>query len=225
MFLLIHNAKFNLKKRHACLYWLQHVFYWLQSHKGWLYLEHNACCSRPVVELGWAGRAFQTPFLRTSISPWWAPSVWIRLSRIFLPWNVPTASLAVYKMNSEDSFATEHVLVGTFTCQFLNYLGVFIRSMCMYVWVNQSCPTLCDPMGCSPPGSSIHGDSPGKNTGVGYHLFFRGSSWPRDQTPVSCIVGRFFTVWATREALYSKTLILMIMKLWLVRIWKRQWLC
>ena len=33
----------------------------------------------------------------------------------------------------------------------------------------QSCPTLCDPMDCSPPGSSVHGDSPGKNTGVGCH--------------------------------------------------------
>ena len=33
----------------------------------------------------------------------------------------------------------------------------------------QSCPTLCDPMDCSPPGSSVHGDSPGKNPGVGCH--------------------------------------------------------
>ena len=33
--------------------------------------------------------------------------------------------------------------------------------------VTQSCPTLCDPMDYSPPGSSVHGDSPGKNTGVG----------------------------------------------------------
>ena len=33
----------------------------------------------------------------------------------------------------------------------------------------QSCATLCDPMDCSPPGSSVHGNSPGKNTGVGGH--------------------------------------------------------
>ena len=37
-----------------------------------------------------------------------------------------------------------------------------------------SCPTLCDPMDCSPPGSSVHGDSPSKNTGVGCHAFFQG---------------------------------------------------
>ena len=33
----------------------------------------------------------------------------------------------------------------------------------------QSCVTLCNPMDCSPVGSSVHGDSPGKNTGVGCH--------------------------------------------------------
>ena len=35
-------------------------------------------------------------------------------------------------------------------------------------------PTVCDPMDCSPPGSSIHGDSPGKNTGVGCHTLLQG---------------------------------------------------
>ena len=40
--------------------------------------------------------------------------------------------------------------------------------------VAQSCLTLYDPMDCSPPGSSIHGDSPGKNTGVGYHALLQG---------------------------------------------------
>ena len=33
--------------------------------------------------------------------------------------------------------------------------------------IAQSCPTLCDPMDCSLPGSSVHGNSLGKNTGVG----------------------------------------------------------
>ena len=40
--------------------------------------------------------------------------------------------------------------------------------------VAQSRPTLCDPMDCSPPGSSVHGDSPGKNTGVGCHALLQG---------------------------------------------------
>ena len=40
--------------------------------------------------------------------------------------------------------------------------------------VAQSCPTLCDPMDCSPPGPSVPGDSPGKNPGVGCHALFQG---------------------------------------------------
>ena len=40
--------------------------------------------------------------------------------------------------------------------------------------VVRSCPTLCDHMDCSLPGSSVHGVSPGKNTGVGCHVFLQG---------------------------------------------------
>ena len=43
--------------------------------------------------------------------------------------------------------------------------------MCL---VAQSCLTLCNPLDCSPPGSSVHGDSPGKNTGVGCHALLQG---------------------------------------------------
>ena len=40
--------------------------------------------------------------------------------------------------------------------------------------VAQSCLTLCDPMDCILPGSSVHGDSPGKNPGVGCHFLLQG---------------------------------------------------
>ena len=40
--------------------------------------------------------------------------------------------------------------------------------------VTQSCPTLCDPMGCSPPGSLVHGIFPGMNTGMGCHFLLQG---------------------------------------------------
>ena len=56
------------------------------------------------------------------------------------------------------------------------------------------CPALLSLMDCSPPGSSVHEDSPGKNTGVGCHALLRGYSPPRDGTQVSCIAGGFFTV-------------------------------
>ena len=41
--------------------------------------------------------------------------------------------------------------------------------------VIQSPPTLYDTMECSPPGSSVHGDSPGKHTGVGCHALLQGN--------------------------------------------------
>ena len=65
--------------------------------------------------------------------------------------------------------------------------------------VFQSCPTPCNPMDWSPPGSSVYRDSPGKNTGVGCHVLLRGSSWSRDRTQFSCIAGRFFIIWAPRK--------------------------
>ena len=40
--------------------------------------------------------------------------------------------------------------------------------------VTRPCLTLCDAIDCNPPGSSVHGDSPGRNTGVGYHALLQG---------------------------------------------------
>ena len=157
----------------------------------------------------------------------------------------------------------------------------FVKPVC---WITQSCLTLCNPMYCSPPGSFVHRDSPGKNTGMGLpcpppgdlpnpgieprsprlqvdsllsestekpmttgvsslsllqgifltqesnqgllhcrqilyrpshqgsprtlewvaYPFSRGFSWPRNQTRISGIAGRFFTVWATRKYFSSQ---------------------
>ena len=46
--------------------------------------------------------------------------------------------------------------------------------MCVLAQSFQSCLTLGDAMDCSPPGSSVRGDSPGKNTGVGCHALLQG---------------------------------------------------
>ena len=54
--------------------------------------------------------------------------------------------------------------------------------------------------GLYPAASSVHEDSPGKNTGVVAMPSFGGSSQSRDQSQVSCIKNGFFTIWATREA-------------------------
>ena len=65
--------------------------------------------------------------------------------------------------------------------------------------IAQSCPTLCDPVGCSPPDSSIQGILQVRILEWVAISFSRGSSQPRDQICVSCIAGRCFTIWATRE--------------------------
>ena len=69
--------------------------------------------------------------------------------------------------------------------------------------VDQSCPTLCDPMGCSLTDSSVHGIFQATVLEWIAISFSRGSSQPRDRTWVSHIVGRCFTIWATREALWE----------------------
>ena len=66
--------------------------------------------------------------------------------------------------------------------------------------VAQLCLTLCDPMDFSLPGSSIHGIFQARILEWVAISFSRGTSPPRDQTWVFHIVGRCFTVWATREA-------------------------
>ena len=61
---------------------------------------------------------------------------------------------------------------------------------CFTAWVHakslQSCPTLCDPMDCSPPSSSVHGTLQARTLEWGAMPSSRGSSPPRDQAHVSC---------------------------------------
>ena len=60
--------------------------------------------------------------------------------------------------------------------------------------VAQSCLTLCNPMDCSLPGSSTHGIFQAIVLEWIAISFSKGSSQPRDQTRVSCIVDRCFTI-------------------------------
>ena len=75
-----------------------------------------------------------------------------------------------------------------------------LRSFTLKVKVKSlSCVQLCDPVDCSPPGSSGHGRLQARILEWVAISFSRGSSWPRDQTQVYCIAGRRFNLWATRE--------------------------
>ena len=76
-------------------------------------------------------------------------------------------------------------------------LRVALTCITIAVLVTQSCPTLCDPMDCSPPGSSVHGILQAWILEWDAIPFSKGFSQPRDQTWISYIAGRFFTIWAT----------------------------
>ena len=68
------------------------------------------------------------------------------------------------------------------------------------VLVTHSCLTLCDPVDCSPPGSSVHGVLQARILERVAMPFSRGSSGPRNRIWVSYIAGRLFTVCASRKA-------------------------
>ena len=73
---------------------------------------------------------------------------------------------------------------------YITFLWLFYF-MCL---VTQSCPTLYDPMDCSPLGSSVHGDLQARILEWVAMPSSMGSSQPRDGTQVSCIAGRFLTI-------------------------------
>ena len=90
-------------------------------------------------------------------------------------------------------------------CSVLVY-GIFNQwftiSVVVVVLVAQLCPTLCDPMDCGPPCSSVHGTLQEKIL----EWISIPFSQPRAQTQVSCTAGRFFTIWATGKILKHRTI-------------------
>ena len=81
-------------------------------------------------------------------------------------------------------------------------LWLTLNCMKVKMLVSQSCPTLGNPMDLrrrGPLGSSVYGIHQARILEWVAIPFFRGSSQSRDRTQVSCIAGRFFTIWATRE--------------------------
>ena len=75
------------------------------------------------------------------------------------------------------------------------------KKYCYCCLIITSCPTLCNPMDCSPPRSSVHGISQVRILEWVAVSFSRGSSWTRDPTSISCLAGMFFYHQANWEAL------------------------
>ena len=141
------------------------------------------------------------------------------IRRVLVPWSccrlieiIYVKSLEVYcKCLRNETLAVINInILGLMTVvialevffnQGLTYSHPFVLQ-CMRVCcaqLLQSCPTLCDPTDCSPPGSSVHGISQARILESVAMPSSRGSSWPRDQTCVSCIAGLYHS--ATWEAL------------------------
>ena len=85
-------------------------------------------------------------------------------------------------------------------CMQVNFALFYLESE------NVSCSVkwLCEPVDCSPPGSSVHGICQTRILEWVAIPFSRTSFWRRDWTQVSCFAGRFFTIWATRESWGAK---------------------
>ena len=160
----------------------------------------------------WIPQWVAFPFSRGSFQPWDPTQISHIAGRFFTtelqgkPKNTGMGSLSLLQR----VFPTQKPNQGLLHCRRilyqLSYEGspqYMMASMCDEVkWseVAQSCPTLCDPMDCSLPGSYVHGILQARILEWAAVSFSRGSSRPRDWTRVSCIGGRRFNLWATREA-------------------------
>ena len=81
-----------------------------------------------------------------------------------------------------------------------SFKPIYLATVKVKMLIAQSGPTLCDPVDCSLPGSSVHGILQARILEWVAVFFSRISSQPRDRTWVFYTAGRFFTFWATREA-------------------------
>ena len=115
----------------------------------------------------------------------------LRPGGLYSPWNSPGLELVAFPFFS----GTEK----QFKCNQIVAKGNVFNYHESESEVAQSCPTLCDPMDCSLPVSSVLGIFQARVLEWIAISFSRESSQPRDQTWVSHIVGTRFTVWATRE--------------------------
>ena len=92
---------------------------------------------------------------------------WSLLGIKYISWT------SIDNMDSNGYMGVYHTISSLFWF-FSVFLCLSLSLCAVLCLVTQSCPTLCNPMDCSPSGSSIRGDSPGKNTGVGSHALLQG---------------------------------------------------
>ena len=140
---------------------------------------------------------------------WWPHG--LQPTRLLCPWDSPGKKTRVVSHSVLQGISpTQRLNPGLLHCRRVLYHlshqwspniseEISIWVICkLCVVVAQSCPTLCDPMDCSPPGSAVHGILQARILEWVAISFSRGSSQTRDQAQIACIVGRLFTVWVPR---------------------------
>ena len=140
---------------------------------------YSVCRNRKTCKVSYSKRSSRSWGINTNsclvgTSPLLVTELWF--SREILFSSVGRTSVMCYK-------CLKGIIVGR----------IFISSSAATVHLLLSCPTLCDPLDCSPPGSFVHGILQARTLEWVAISFSRGSSPPRDWTPISCLAGRFFT--------------------------------
>ena len=129
-------------------------------------------------------------------------------ARLLCPWNFPGKNTGAHRcFLLQGIFRASWIktvspvsCIGRWTLYFCTPWEAHIQLCACVCLVTQLSPTLLRTYGCSLPGSSVHGFLQASIVEQVAIPFSRGSSQPKDWTRFSCIAGRFFTVWATREA-------------------------
>ena len=128
---------------------------------------------------------------------WWLPledegrmTVWEGAGRI--SWATEVCYSLICAVAVCDHACCQDPLICTLKLQHSVYFAV-VQPLRVLCFIAPSCPTLRDPMDCSPPSSSARGDSPSKNSGVGCHALLQGIFPTQGSNPGLRIVGRSFT--------------------------------
>ena len=121
----------------------------------------------------------------------WSQSHWPNRTCVYWRWGPSTVGFRT-RGPTLASWTVQGPLHLTPLAQVYGHVPVFWVEP-LWCLVSHSRLTLCNPMDCSPPGSSVHGILQASILGWIAMPFFRGSSQPRDQTQVSHMAGRFFT--------------------------------
>ena len=140
------------------------------------------------------------PYSRGSSQPRDQTQVFCTAGRLFTVWATREAQiLLILDLKSSQQLSFRVTVSGMKRTRLglpaNPYTGVCAKSL-------QSCPTLCTPMDCSLPGSSVCGILQARILEWVAMPSSRESSQPRDQTQVFCTASRFFTSWGAREAPY-----------------------